>query len=351
MSLKYSIHDIFKIKVSDPPDRIKTFLNREFNYFKVDEIDEVDLDIRFVDNIEIPEKSVCLMDGFFYKEGYFYFDFSGSILCFPIKDISSKNMVVLSEKNVPEWMIFYSIEKVLHIKVIEKGFCFLHAGGVKENGKTTVFSSLQRGGKTKWALEKLEDGAGYLGDDLVLFDRTGDAYTYPRGININRYHGRSYRRFIRNLPFATLIRNRLSIMALSLLHFLFSFSSVFKKRIEGMINARSIFRINVGDFFSNVEIINKSKLDEIIISLRANCKEPSYETWSSKKMVNFLHKNLEYERAAHVRQYMGIFWVYGDEYSFAIKKYFAKLMKKEIMTLYRLIGHADVLVILDKLYK
>ena len=342
MDLKFSIHNFFNVLITNPPEGIGSFLEREFQYFKVDKLDRINLEIKFVDRIEIPDKSVCLLRDFIYENGTFYFNFSGSTLCVPIKDICKENIVVLSEKRTPVWMIFYVIEKILHIKILEKDFCFFHAAGMIENGKTAVYSSLQSGGKTGWVFRGLRNKAGFFGDDLILVNRSGHVFSYPRRINLNKYHGTSYRRFLESLPISIYIKNRVFVMFLCLLRNLLQFHGAVKRRIDEVIESKNTFRVNVNQIFPDVEIINNKKVDKLIIALKTYTRQQTFEKWELKRNINFMLHNTSNERLAHAEKYMRAFFAYGDDHSFTVRKYIAELMKKEVNTVSRILKKCEV---------
>lgn len=342
MDCKFSIHGIFNVAVSGVPERIKVFLSREFGHFSTDRLDSADLEIRFVEKVSIPDSSIRLLDNFFYNRGDFYFDFSGAILNVPIKDISRGNMVVLSERNVPEWMIFYVVEKILHVKILEKDFCFFHAGGVTDNEKAVLYSSLQAGGKTEWTLRKLEDKAGFFGDDQVLANRSGYVFSYPRGINVNKYHGPVYNRALRSRSSGSYIKHRSYVSALHILRFLFWFDRELRKRVENSILSRSSIRVNIREIFPENEIIDKKRLDRIIIALKTNPGRAFSEKWTLKRSANFLLMNTNYERLAYVDRYLQAFWAFGDDYAVRVKQYLKRLARRELNTVCRIIKKCEV---------
>ena len=342
MDLKFSIHNFFNVSITNPPEGIGNFLDGEFKYFKVDNLNEINLEIIFVDKIKVPDKSICLLKDFIYENGTFYFNFSGSTLCVPIKDICKENMVVLSEKKTPEWMIFYVIEKILHVKLLEKDLCFFHAAGIIENGKTVVYSSLQSGGKTGWAFRGLRNKAGFFGDDLILVNRSGYVFSYPRRININKYHGSYYRKFLKSLPRNIYIKHRAFILFLRLLRNLLQLHRVVKRRIDGLIESKNIFRVNVNQIFPEVEINNNKKIDKLIIALKTYTRQQIFEKWELKRSINFILRNTNNERLAHVEKYMRAFFAFGDCHSFTVKKYIAELMKKEVNTVSRILKKCEI---------
>lgn len=344
MDLSLVVHDIYGVLLKDIPKDKMVFLEREYDYFKVERLAWVNLEIEFVDKIHIPEKNTCLLENFFYKNGYFYLDFHGSLICFPIKDIDKEMITVLAEKPISSWMIFYVIEKMLHIKVLEQGFCFFHAAGVVDKTKALIYASYQGAGKTKWLLDMVKNGAFFLGDDLVLVKRSGEAFGYSRGLNIHIFHGSYYRgHILRNLSISNIARN-IFFSLLNTLCVLPVFPQDLKKRIGEYVKYKSTSRINIKEIFPDVRIIDRCKVDKIMViaALRRNSSSSFAQGVSRKTAVKFLLDSTNFERMSHIRSYFDAFYANADETSVMIKKYLSKLVKKEIKTVYEIIKRCQM---------
>jgi hypothetical protein len=221
----------------------------------------------------------------------------------------------LAERDISEWAIFLIIEKMMQIKFIERGYWFLHASGIEENNEGRVYSSLHNGGKTQWVLKKIQEGAGFLGDDIVIADRKGYIYAYPRRVNIKKG------RFISS-------EKKIYLIGLWIARYAFLFYPKAKSIIDARINAASIQRLRIKQIYNDVRIIEKVKLKEIIIGLEG-------EAWPLKRSVNFLINNVRMERASFFQKYLDAFWCYGDDISLDVKRYLRELMRKELVSLYR----------------
>ncbi|MFH1310764.1 MAG: hypothetical protein ABIH85_08845 [Candidatus Omnitrophota bacterium] len=337
MTFTFSVHNVFNIKLTDMPERIGCFLRREFSYFEIKELRKIDLEIKFVEKIKMPDNSTGLLNDFFYKNGIFYFNFRGSKLNIPIKDIENGEVVVFAEKTIEPLMIFYVIEKILHIKMIEKGFCFLHAAGARLEGRTIIYSSLQGGGKTKWVLERIQEGADYLSDELVLADELGSVFAYPRGMNIHSFHYEVYEKVLKKIPFNIRIRREFFLSCLKLARGLLKNNTGIGKKMDVLIKAKSTFRLSVSELYENIKIAAKSRLDKIIIGCVTKQGEDLSENWKVKRTVGFLVNNISNERLSFIAPYLNAFFAYGDDYSTSFRKYLRKLTKKELRILYRVV--------------
>lgn len=74
---------------------------------------------------------------------------------------------------------------VLSIKMIQKGYTFMHAGGLTHHDGGILIAGMQDTGKTSTVLPLL-DGKEFklLGDDFVILD-SGRAYAYPKEIRLS----------------------------------------------------------------------------------------------------------------------------------------------------------------------
>lgn len=344
MDLALAIHNIYNVLLKDVPEDKMAFLKREYDYFKVEKLGRVNLEIKFVDKIHIPEQSLCLIENLFYKDGCFYLNFSGAIISFPVKDIDKDAISVSAEKPISPWMVFYVIEKMLHIKVLEHGFCFFHAAGVVEKAKALIYASSQGSGKTKWLLGRIKNGASFLGDDLVLVKRSGEAFGYSRGLNIHIFHGLYYRRLIwRNLSISSIVKN-ISLLLLKMLYVTPIFSQGFKKRIGESVKYRSTSRVSIKEIFPEAKIIDRCRIDKIILAAAGdqNLANSAMNGNFIRKTVKFLLSSTDFERMSHIRSYFDAFYANGDETSLKVKAYLARLIKKEIKTAYKVIKRCKI---------
>lgn len=79
----------------------------------------------------------------------------------------------------------YLLSRVLFIKLIEKGYTFLHAGCVSRDGEGVLVTAMPDMGKTSTVLSLVGGGFSFLGDDHVIFSKNGTVYSYPREVTIS----------------------------------------------------------------------------------------------------------------------------------------------------------------------
>lgn len=72
--------------------------------------------------------------------------------------------------------------ELLHgVMLRNRGYFYVHAGVVAHSGRAVVLPGLSRAGKSTLVLALLARGAGYLSDELFVWDpESGDALPYPR---------------------------------------------------------------------------------------------------------------------------------------------------------------------------
>ncbi len=88
MKLSFSIHGIYTFQLTDPTERIESFIKEEFGYFKSENLSTINLEIRFVDKISLPTDHVYLLHNLIYdKDGCLYLITDDGILLVPVKDI------------------------------------------------------------------------------------------------------------------------------------------------------------------------------------------------------------------------------------------------------------------------
>lgn len=342
MDLNFSVHDLFNIKIENAPKETGEFLNNEFRYFKRGSLDRVNLLVSFRNRINIPSDSVCLLQGLFYKNGILYFNISGSLAKFPIKDLAGATITLSCEKKLNKWRIFQAIESILFIKTLHQDVSMIHAAGCKLNDKALLFTAPPGLGKTRWVIERIQIGASFFGDEIVFVTRKGEMLCYPRGLNLHEQQGKSFKEFLKNSKEGKFIGDRLSMAILYFIKPFIGFNKRMKHKVENMIKQRSYFRFYIKDLLYDVKIEKISPIDEIIISYNQNSGERNNDRWSIKRVANFLAESIRYERYTHFIRYLNAFFSYGDEYAMDIKKFIFRSLKRQIRTIFKAIKKCEI---------
>lgn len=333
MILNFSIHNFFSIRVVNAPEQIGAFLKEELGYFsKEEDIPDANLEIEFVEKIELPKDCIYLQRSLPYRGGFFYFSESKGLLQFPIKDILNQTICVKAEDGVSKWNVLHVIEKVLSLKVVEKGYSMLHALGLKEKEEINLYVGLQGAGKTELALQKLGNGSGFIGEEFIFVDRHGTAFCYPRGMNVHRFMKTEYPRLKNNSDFAWIIfRERLFLHILRLLKYAYFAFRPIRCIFDRALEAKRFYRVYVKNIFPDVRIIKEAHIDNIYIFFKDK-GGPNFtpcHCWDKKRLLNFMLTNNCMERNYLVSSYIDSFTAYGDSHSVTFQDYIAGIKNKE----------------------
>jgi hypothetical protein len=79
------------------------------------------------------------------------------------------------------------VEPILRWTFVSRGYALVHAAGFVHEGLAHLITARTDTGKTTTMLKILEHGPAFISDDLVLVDRAGVAYTYPKPLTISAH--------------------------------------------------------------------------------------------------------------------------------------------------------------------
>jgi hypothetical protein len=198
----YDIHGLLKVS-SNSPDLIP-------NYFlTLTKCDKPNIIIRCGERIEIPDREVIrIMPDLCYvksqKMAISNIRIFGIPTVWALKNlwgkpteiIFSKNYTMLSKTflKMPISTVFpihAYIQHILHVKLLQKNHTFLVGGCFEPRGKhsSIILSSMGGMGKTMMTLEALREiGGKYLGDDMIIINKRGTTYAYPKPIRWRRFN-------------------------------------------------------------------------------------------------------------------------------------------------------------------
>ncbi len=189
----YNIHDIVKFKINSPKKfkLIKDF-NPEFAYFKVDEIDNEDIQINIGDFSASKDDCYVIDDKYYVKDNYFYCkDYQGKVNWqVEIKDFEKEKTIVNFNPNTPsiKGLIIdiplqtFLIEPLINYKLSKKGHFLIHSGAISKDD--TAYLLAGRGGafKTTLTMDFIRNaGFKYLGDDKVIIHKN-KVLCYPASL-------------------------------------------------------------------------------------------------------------------------------------------------------------------------
>jgi len=187
-SIYYSLHDILTIKTNTEiliPD-----------YFKKEEVKDdfaPDIEISQQDlNFDRPEERKKRSGAFFYwaENKALFIDYEAPLLNAKmiIEDLAGKTKIRFTKAFIKHGNLSQLFETLLSIKLVQKGYAIVHTACLNHHGDALLFTALRDTGKTSTVLSLL-DGKDFrfMSDDLTILSKSGEAYSYPRKVNISPY--------------------------------------------------------------------------------------------------------------------------------------------------------------------
>lgn len=193
----YSVYDALNFVVIDR----KGFINRLFNNFdrhyenfkSNGDLEDCDLVIEIGEFTPQLDNSFNVGDGkYYFKENYLYVSkeqYKGAKWKFEINGLNTQKTVAKIDCN-SLGRIFITgnvIDFLIHQKLLQKGYCIIHASAVSKNNEAVIFSSRGGGGKTTIALEMAENGFSFIGDNYVILHE-GNILSFPTSLSIFSYN-------------------------------------------------------------------------------------------------------------------------------------------------------------------
>ncbi len=177
MSMDYDIHGLVKIK-----SNLKLPIP---SYFEAENVDNPDVEISVQDlDFKKPEGNRVMRIGY-----YYWFDGLRMRFLHPagarleLEDLTGRPRVKLNprfKRFGSDTAIEFLVDRILLVKLAQKGCAFVHAGAVKWNGKAALIVAPPDFGKTSTVLSLVGSGAKLLGDDHVIIASDGKVLCYPR---------------------------------------------------------------------------------------------------------------------------------------------------------------------------
>jgi len=183
--MNYSIHGILKIEtnVGVPiPD-----------YFRVEKILAPDLTILSKKRLDFekPKDNKILKGNYYFwgNDHKLFVDYGFMNARLSIEDLFGYTKVECTT-SLKRFCTQESWERlifaILSIKLIQKGYTFVHAGCLSHHGEGILIVAMQDTGKTSTVLSLLDEKEfKFLGDDLVIVGGNSTAYTYPKEVRIS----------------------------------------------------------------------------------------------------------------------------------------------------------------------
>lgn len=190
----YNIHDIVTFGIVDKSN----FLNgvfydfdRRYENFKSPPLNKTDFTVYLGDFIPSNQDCYILEDNYYIKEDYFYCagdSYKWGRWKFELLGLDKGDCTIHIYNNPPAAMVISGIliDFLIHYVLSEKGYPLIHASCLSLDNRAYVFAS-RGGGKTVIALELVEKGFTFLGDNFTIV-HNGQALSFLSPLNIFTYN-------------------------------------------------------------------------------------------------------------------------------------------------------------------
>lgn len=175
--MDYDIHGLVKIK-----SNLKLPIP---SYFEVGDVANPDVEISVQDlDFKKPEGDKVMRIGY-----YYWFDGPRMRFLHPagarleLEDLAGRPKVRLNSRFKrfgSNAALEFLVDRILLVKLAQKGCAFVHAGAVEWNGNSALIVAPPDFGKTSTVLSLVGSGAKLLGDDHVIITPEGKIMCYPR---------------------------------------------------------------------------------------------------------------------------------------------------------------------------
>ena len=267
--INLNIHDILRIKISNPSKALFKELNSPFSYFAVTDDIKPDIEVTLGDFREDLSKCVAIDHKYFVRENYIFFKETIGLLRWKVElsgldsdrcrvkiSYGKLNKFVFPSAFYPDQIMYnYLLYPLIERYFLRKRCLFLHAGSAAGNGKGIMFAG--RGGsyKTTLIMNLVRRHFFSMGDGWSIV-KDGEIYSFPTCLSFFEYRKR-------NLPEENLSLGH----KLNILRFLFNTSS-HKNLIKDRARFDSLFIIHKEDrqdvVVENVD--DKDALSEMLLA-------------------------------------------------------------------------------------
>jgi len=178
----FNVHNIFKFALEgEISEKIKKYFHNELGCFET-KGRTPDLKVRLVSHIPDPRVNFYPNSGRDNKYFYTRDQYSRKV------GIFSNSEVIAESEVLGSFLLEDIIEPLALIHFLKKGYTFLHASAVSNNGQALVFSAFPKTGKTNAALSLIKSGYDFLSNELIIVSDRGEVFSYPRPLALYPYN-------------------------------------------------------------------------------------------------------------------------------------------------------------------
>jgi len=283
--MTFNIYGIKFIFNNEPLNINQYFTNEWYSFKDISSNDNAIINVHFTDNINIPNDITILSSNIAFSEDSLYL-YKTHKLKLNLSEVSTERIKLECSYNIQPVELFWLLERILFVKLIEKGFTPQHASCFEIDNKIYAFSSLKETGKSKILINFLEniENIKYISDDVLILDNNYKALPYPRGMSLHKFHGEIFYKLLK--------KAELKIKARYLIHLV---KTKLLKRIE-----KFTIRLYLHEFIKKIDITT-GPISNLYILQKKKQIDTQKETISKDEAINFLSENIKME-------FFGIFY-------------------------------------------
>ncbi len=191
-----NILDDVTVKFHGKNTDIINHIEKDYGIFEVkgDEIDEIDIDVQFVEEVSSEKDSVHIREPVAYDEQGVFFHPSGtwSVMRVDFDAIGNGTCQVTCDVGFNRYLLGKLFEHLIHFYLLDNGGALCHSTAFKYDGRVIICPAWRNVGKTNLLLSLLEDGAQYIADDLCVVRDDGTVNSLPKRLNLLHYNFTEY---------------------------------------------------------------------------------------------------------------------------------------------------------------
>jgi hypothetical protein len=174
--MNYSIHDIVTFRlISEKSNSVIKKLRDEYANFETTHVSNPDF-VVYLGGFSPSQENCSILDNDYYlKKDYLYCkdSYQRAKWKFEISGFENEKTKIHLSTNFFGSMVIsgFLIDPIIGMKLAEKGYSMVHGSSVGKGKKAYIFTSQGGGGKTSIALNSVERGFKFLGDNFVILDK------------------------------------------------------------------------------------------------------------------------------------------------------------------------------------
>jgi len=305
----YDIHNIVGIRVINPSESDLKLISNNYEDHEKELNREPDITIKFISSLESPELVFVGLDNAgFNKDGYYILSSGRSKLKvkIPFEKIGQP-LEIICQSGIPGIPL---LNHIINLSFLSKNYIPLHASAFRYNKKNAVVMGWSKGGKTESLLAFANNGAEYIGDEVVILSENGDEmFGIPAAVTVWEWQ---YKQVSKLIP--KLNKNKKNLFTLiHLIEAVYNFlkKTFLKNSFITKIIAEALpafkrqlnFRVAPKYIFKEKIYKEKAYPDKIILIMSHDSEEIKVENCLIDEVINRMLNSHEYEMSTFIQHY------------------------------------------------